>query len=508
MSRSSKSPIRDFNRGLDQTVGILLAVWVVFAPWAFGSTAGWSAWTTTFLAYAVGIVSLARRISWRCFSFREPRWNSPGRGNAWSRALAVIAVLFVGYVGLSILNARARVIWNNEGFDFDYRDFQSWLPTTYDVDATTRAFVRYIGLALGFWGARDWLLGMTRGERHRAEDGRLQHEPGRVPGRLKALLWTFAVSTALMSLVGMLHRLDGSRDLLWIRKVRMNTSTGMFGPFPYRANAAQYLNLVWPLVLGFWWILRREAKRTLGPNLRIGGGPHVLLLPCAAVMLVGTMVAASRGGIMVAGIELALVVGVLAISGRRQAGIGWFLAGGLALVLATGWLLAGDFLQKRFQARDEYVGLHGRAAIYAGAHRIADDFPVFGTGAESFMAISGLYREKPSGDWPAYVHDDWLETRVTFGWVGLAAVLAMLALVPLIHWRHGVLPVPREFRAMLAIAMGGMLLHAVFDFPFQILSLHCAFLVVAAIATVLSPLPESASSDDSVAEGILGKRNA
>jgi hypothetical protein len=59
-----------------------------------------------------------------------------------------------------------------------------------------------------------------------------------------------------------------------------------------------------------------------------------------------------------------------------------------------------------------------------------------------------------------------------------------------IHFRHGVVPVPPEFRALLAIALGGMLLHARLDFPFQILSLHVTFLVLAALASVLSPLPE------------------
>ncbi len=495
MSRSTSSNLRELNRGLDHVVGVFLVAWVVFAPWAFGSTTSWAAWTTTALAYAVGLVSVARRICWGASGCSDPRWNTPGRGAAWSRALAVVAVLVVAYVGISVLNARARVLWNDNGLDFDYREFVPWLPTTYDLDATTRAFVRYAGLALAFWGTRDWLVGMTRGERHRAEDGRLGREAGRVPGRLRILLWTFAVSTALMSLVGMLHRLDGSHDLLWLRKVRMYSAESMFGPFPYRANGAQYLNLVWPLVLGFWWILRREAKRTLGPGLRMGGGSHIVLLPCAALILAGSLVAASRGGVIVGLVELVLVVAVLTFSGRRQRGIHWMLSGLVAFVVGVGWLLAGDFLEHRFREIRTDQSMSGRTNIYASARRIAEDFPVFGTGAESFMAISGLYREKPSSDWPAYVHNDWLEARVTLGWVGYLLVLALLVLVPVVHLRHGVLPVSPEFRVIVAIALGGMLLHARFDFPFQILSLHAAFLVVAAMATVLSPLPEAASLD-------------
>jgi O-antigen ligase len=201
------------------------------------------------------------------------------------------------------------------------------------------------------------------------------------------------------------------------------------------------------------------------------------------------MVAASRAGVVVGILELGLVIAVLFFSGRQQAGMRWILAGMVTCAIGFGWMLGGDFLQTRFRKGMQDPSLSGRTQIYAGARRIAGDFPLFGTGAESFMAISGLYRDKPSADWPAYVHNDWLETRVTFGWVGFALVLAMLGLVPVLHFREGVLPAGPELRAVVAIALGGMLLHARFDFPFQILSLHSAFLVVAAVATVLSPRP-------------------
>jgi O-antigen ligase len=491
MSRSAASAFRRLNRGLDHATGGTLLFLLVFAPWAFGSTAVWSAWTTTVLAYGVGLLALSRWIAGRLTGFEDPRWDVPGRGSSVLWLLGAGTVVLLAYVALSLFNARARVLWTADGFEFDYREIRSWLPTTYDLDATRKALIRWTGLALAFFGARSWLLGMNRSERHRAEDGRLAREESRIPGRLKALLWTLALSTAVMSVVGILHRLDGDPQLLWLRKTRMIFARDMFGPFPYKANGAQYLNLIWPLVLGFWWILRQETKRTLGPTLRVGGGPHVLLLPCAGLILAGAIVASSRGGVMIAVAELVLAIAILAVAGRNQRGTGWFLGGTSFLALLMGWILAGSYLQTRFATVLSDTSLSGRTQIYAGAEKIAADFPVFGTGAESYMAVSGLYRARPQDDWPAYVHNDWLEARVTLGWSGFLLVLTLLVLVPLCHFRHGVLRLPPEFRALVAVALGGMLLHARFDFPFQILSLHLAFLIVAALATTLAPFAQS-----------------
>lgn len=467
---------------------------VVFAPWAFGSAAVWSAWTTTGLMYAVGLAAVGRRVLGRLTGFKDPRWDVPGRGGHWLWALAMLSVLFLGYVGISLFNARALVRWNIDGFEFVYREAVAWLPTTYDLEGTRRGWIRYVALALAFWGAREWLQGMSRSERHRVEDGRMDRESGRVPRRLQRLLWTLALSTALMSLVGMVHRLDGSRELLWLKKVRMYYGSGMFGPYAYRANGAQYLNLIWPLVVGFWWVLRREAKRTLGRTMRAGASPHILLLPCAGLILLGTLVAASRGGIFIAMAELLAVLLVLGVRGRRQAGIGWFLGGTVLVTLAVGWMLSGEVLKKRFETVLTDEGMSGRTEIYENARKIAADFPLFGTGAESFMAIAGLYRAEPRGDWPAYVHNDWLETRVTFGWIGFGLVVALLLMLPVVHWRHGVLRMAAEFRATVWIALGGMLVHARFDFPFQMLSLILSFLVVAAVASVLAPFEEEPPS--------------
>src|SRR5205823_1961818 len=64
-----------------------------------------------------------------------------------------------------------------------------------------------------------------------------------------------------------------------------------FGPYAYRSNAAQYFNLLWPVTLGFWWMLHRS----------VGSGRHThhLLLLCSAVMAACPIISISRGGALI-----------------------------------------------------------------------------------------------------------------------------------------------------------------------------------------------------------------
>jgi hypothetical protein len=112
---------------------------------------------------------------------------------------------------------------------------------------------------------------------------------------------------------------------------------------------------------------------------------------------------------------------------------------------------------------------------------------VFGTGPGTFGSIYQLYRSNPSQTWAAYVHDDWLETRITFGWVGFSGVVAMLLILFIRAFGTGGLDVPFEFFALATLALGGCLMHAKFDFPFQIYSVVLLFLLLAGVQFSLTP---------------------
>lgn len=491
MDSGSRTPA--LHRGLDIASGALLLFMTVWAPWAFGCTVSWAIWTMCGAGYALGLLLVAKQIvRWRN-DYQPARWVTHEGAGRWAvRGLALLTVAVLAYVLVSWWNARASITLGRLSAELVYRERTpfAWLPTTYDAPRTLRAFFRYLALALTFWAAWDWLLTKTRKERRQNEADAFP------PAHLRQLLWTLALSSAALALVSIIQRLDGTDKLLWVIKPLLNyPSNFSWGPYAYRTNGAQYFNMVWPVTLGFWWVLRNRAIRQQGPSRRIGDDPSIILLPSTVLMASCPLIATSRGGTL---ILLVLLVGsLLVLASAREAetkrGI-WgrlVVAGMFFLVLALGWFVGGKDLRFRFSTVFEDK-LSNRIAVYEVADRMAAEAGWFGTGAETFTGLFSLYRTNPDDlDWHAFAHNDWIETRITFGWIGLGMIVALLVLLPVIWATGRGLRAPREFTLLLGLSLAGVLLHARFDFPFQMFSLLFLFLllVVAGLATAGRPEP-------------------
>jgi O-antigen ligase len=130
--------------------------------------------------------------------------------------------------------------------------------------------------------------------------------------------------------------------------------------------------------------------------------------------------------------------------------------------------------------------------MYANAAPMARDYPVFGTGPGTFESVFQLYRTSSNTYWPAQLHNDWLETRITFGWAGSVLLIGALALVVARWFFPGGIGAGRRFTFLLWAALGGCLIHARWDFPFQVYSVLLLFLFLCAVLFSLSRRPAKA----------------
>lgn len=184
----------------------------------------------------------------------------------------------------------------------------------------------------------------------------------------------------------------------------------------------------------------------------------------------------------------ALSVGALVVffTGKRiwQRGRWLWAAVFCAVPVVLGLILGGEKLSSRFveTAKDP---LNRRGEIYETARRMSAESGWFGTGAGSFTALNALYRPDPNRQVQGYVHNDWWETQITLGWIGLGAVVVMLILVPVIACGSRGRPPSREFVGLVALALLGILGHAVGDVPFQVRSLVFQFLVTVAMVSAM-----------------------
>ena len=494
----------------ERTSEILIYAMVVFSPWAFGCTnslvlpnwtvfgvtQAWTIWTMNFAGYLLAVLLLAKLVVRRFTGYRPPRWgeavaNDRSRlvrflARAVLPALAALTGLILLFCLTSALNARSS--YRPELFRFDYyQNSLAWLPHSYDASNTWLVFWNYLALAGSFWGVHYWLGGKTAGE-SRAERKAAGGDPGRIsllPERLRRLLWVMSINGALLGIEGLAQRLSGTNKLLWYLPTHLNREAQFqFGPYAYRSNAAQYFNLLWPVTLAFWWTLRRAAHFTGAHTGRAAARWYHLLLPAVMIMVVCPIISTSRGGVIIAVLTLPVAALILLAALKRAHGatkFGMFLL--VAVTLCVGFGIDGEKLGGRMK---EFGSLHVRERMYEVGHLMADEHRLFGTGPGTFNQLFQFYRSSPDEYWPAQLHNDWLETRITFGRLGSALIAAAFLVVATRRLLPGGIQCGWRFTALLWLALLGCLAHARFDFPFQIYSIVFLFLVLCAILSNLS----------------------
>ncbi len=361
------------HRRVDRLSEWLLLGMAVFSPWALAGWPAWSVWTLNGGGYLLGGLLAAKAVIRRRTGYRPVRWNA-GQPRWAGAALAVLTVLVLLWNLVSALNARAVVDLSTLRA-VERGGFIPWLPHSYDAPSTWFHFWTALGLAGVFWSARDWLTQLTRHERHvrRARGGAPapgepaavlyeRRGPHYVPRRLRRLLWVLSVNGALLALVGVAGTLRPSENLLGLFP-HPTRRGGFFGPFWYRNNGAQYLNLLWPVCLALWHAVYLRAVDSGSFLRRLTSSPALALLPCLLFMTAAPFVTTSRGGTLISGLVMLACLPVLVFSAWRR---GWQWGLPVALIpvgavagLALAWApLAERFLyETRVLATGAKVGL-------------------------------------------------------------------------------------------------------------------------------------------------------
>ena len=493
----------------------LLYLMLIQAPWLFGATVDWAVWVMTVEGWILGLLLLTK---WTLGRGRASRGGleriifSPGtpastlcaRQGLSVLGLMTLVILLYGLV--AILNARR--IYYPDQFRFVERNYLHWLPATFDRTSSSLGLVVYIGLAFSFWAAVEWLLSddpdepgdsspLRSGSGHARDDDRLSasDRPPYLTRRLKRLLWVLSLNGALLGMESILQRLEGGNKLLWIRPTTVYPwADFQFGPYAYRGNAAQYFNLIWPVALGFCWSLRAEQLRESKGRAKLGSGPHLLLVPLAVLIAACPIISTSRGGAFLSLLGMASLFGVFVLLRHRDHTfpIKILLIFAL-LLLAPGFYLGWAPLKNRLsELTQENADLSaGRLDQYEVAMKMIQDYPLFGVGPRAYETVSQFY-VRANQEWFGDAHNDWLQTVAEWGWAGFVLILFTL-LVGLTMALNARAPNPILIAA-LVISEVLTLIHAVFDFPFQIHSILFTSLVLLAVLVSLAFKPPPAPS--------------
>ena len=265
-----------------------------------------------------------------------------------------------------------------------------------------------------------------------------------------------------------------------------------FGPFVNRNHFAGWMLLVLPIALAYLCGLIERGMRHVPPTWRhrtlwLGspeGGRAVLMALAVSVMGLSMLASQSRSGLGSLMLAVVLAGGWLSIS---RGGLRRFALPFLGLVIGGTVLLAwagASVALGRFSTAGSELGT--RVSAWHDALRIVGDFPLIGTGLNTYGAATLLYQTTSLSTHFQEAHNEYLQIAAEGG------VLLMVAFV-LCVWRLGAIArqrvaagdeptLARWARVGAVTGLIAIALQSLMEFSLQMPGNAALFAVVAAIA--------------------------
>ena len=420
----------------------LLVAALAYAPWAYGCTRPWA------LALLIGWLGLASGLWLLTCLLRR----------AWPAVHPIAAA-----AGVALL-AQAWFMVGNARFEYDSLQLQ-FLPLTQLLPWAPGSLHRTLSfdMALQFstlLGAFGLTCDMAR------------HREWR-----ERLVLTIAVAGTSIALLGLLQRCTNATAVLWGPEDMGKT---FFATYRYHANAGAFLNVAWPLVAGFLAVsfFQRTARWQ-----RVAWAAAVVL--CLAALIVNSSRAAAALGLLLAlgwaGWTVRQLVGGRLPSLPPAVAVvsAVILLGLVTSVAAVAGLDTSLRRWKRFGV--ELTEQNPRLLASQVCLDMVPQAGWFGFGPGTFPTTFPYFTERfgkqMRGRW-LQAHEDYLQTLIEWGCLGATswAVLIFGALGYSIYRsiRHrATLSVSAQaMHFAILMAMLGVLLHALVDFPLQIASIQ------------------------------------
>ena len=294
---------------------------------------------------------------------------------------------------------------------------------------------------------------------------------------LLQLWYAVGIVAGLISLLGLLQKATGAEMIFWQKSPGEPVKT-FFATYYYHANAGAYLNLVLPMTAG---LAVRAFATPSRPVLR-ATWLMIFVLNLAAIAANTSRMAQLIGGLLVLG--LAIQLGPSLIRRFSRAEINIALVGSVAILFALFAIGKASHLEEplhRWQTLSEHISEDARWVVARVALGVLPHVGLFGFGPGTFRIVFPVFNsmatESAPGGW-RFLHEDYLQTLIEWGWLG-SALWALLffggiavAVRNLRRHRREWTPRRRLILPLAALALGGVALHAIVDFPLQIMSIQ------------------------------------
>jgi O-antigen ligase len=442
----------------EKIITALLAAWLIFQPWAFGTMHVWSQATAVTLAAAAFLLAILPHVT------EVP--HSGERIRVYPAKLIVRLPVFWLFLGL----ASYLVIQNlNPAWSYRASATHWWMtkvaPITWLPSGIDAPFDRMNGWRKLMIWASPFLAGCAAwlGVWHR-----------RTARLLVVLIACNAVAVALF---GIAQKYSGSGLIYW----RFAFKADVFGCFVYRNHGAAYLIVALAALGGLaLWHARRGIERHERST------PTPVIVFAALFLTVAIVYSGSRLGAAVAAFAIACLT-VLTLRSFPQAfrHRTALIAIGLVIIGAAGtWsvfqLDRGDLAKRYSVLKDPFASdsLRGRIMGMELTREMIGDHAWTGVGAGGFKHLEPLYNSRYPmlTQWPDFwsdrdltvhrytlndSHNDYLQLIAEIGILGAALALGLVAHAFSALWvrlRH-------PMTASVFVALVSVALYACVDFP-------------------------------------------
>jgi len=304
---------------------------------------------------------------------------------------------------------------------------------------------------------------------------------------LNFLIWLMLGVATLEALYGLCQALIPALGALWVDDIGLNNARGTF---INRNHFAGFMEMIWPLALGFALAQGNWHKEMRFRDFIGSEQPYrqFLLSLFIVLMLLAVLFSRSRAGI--AGALMGFMIfGLLMRTGSRRVSAGFSVIIGAIVVLTIyySFQIGVDPIIERFS---RISGDDRRLILWRECLAIIKDHPL-GIGLGAFKRVYPVYAvSKISDAATLYAHNDYLQLLLEAGWIGFLAltggfVAFMVKSIRKVKKYH----IPDDpLRFFLAIgALSGLVsiaFHSFFDFSLQMPANSVYFVTLIAIVHI------------------------
>ncbi len=285
-------------------------------------------------------------------------------------------------------------------------------------------------------------------------------------------LATLAVAAAALGTVGLVQAASEAPSRIYgVIDVDFQRAWAIWGPYMNRNHFAGYVAMMVPLGVGLavaGTAEFRHLRRRFGFGRALGDAsfPRALQWSAFALYLaVASQAPQTRGGLLCLGAGLAAL---LLLAGHARV----VLTASALLGLGALSLLDFSNVSSAFEGR----GMN-RLGIWKAMLPMLQDFPVFGTGLNTFLVAFRPYQVDFRSYWVTAAHNDYLQVVADLGLLGAALAVPLgLGLVRAMLAARG-----DALLAAAAAGVAGAAAHAVFDYALQVPANAAAFAILCGV---------------------------